>query len=178
MYRKTQQPRENCARLTLQTLDPEAVFSSSLFRGAVLYYLASATPVCAAASIRRFIRFLYTRPPRSCPHLMAEVGAKMQSEVQAEPLPGSAGSALPALCSVDRAVEEVHRVAKMRRWASKALNCHARGTWSRCGTRAGSRSGRPSTNCQGAINPFERRMRRQAWLRRSSMRSGRCRRRR
>jgi hypothetical protein len=59
--RATEQLRENCARSTLQTLDQEAAFSSSLFTGPFLYYLASAIPA-AAASIRRFIKFLYTRP--------------------------------------------------------------------------------------------------------------------
>ena len=46
--------------------------------------------------------------------------------------------------SVDEAVKEVHRVAKM---GLRASSCRARGTWSRCGTRAGSRSGRRSTKC-------------------------------
>jgi hypothetical protein len=64
--RAAEQLRENCARSTLQTLDLEAAFSSSLFTGPFLYYLASATPA-AAASVRRFIKFLYTRPIPTAP---------------------------------------------------------------------------------------------------------------
>ena len=59
MHRATQQPRENCPISTLQTLDLEAAFSSSLCTGPFLYYFASATPAAAAASVRRFIKFLY-----------------------------------------------------------------------------------------------------------------------
>jgi hypothetical protein len=65
--RAAEQLRENCARSTLQTLDLEAAFSSSLFTGPFLYYFASATPAAAAASVRRFIKFLYTRPIPTAP---------------------------------------------------------------------------------------------------------------
>ena len=64
--RAAQQLRENCARSTLQTLDLEAAFGS-LFTGPLLYYLASTTPAAAAASVRRFIKFLYTRPIPTAP---------------------------------------------------------------------------------------------------------------
>jgi hypothetical protein len=67
MHRATQQPRENRARSTLQTLDLKAAFSSSLFTWPFLYYLASATPAAAAASVRRFIKFSYTRPIPTAP---------------------------------------------------------------------------------------------------------------
>ena len=62
MHRATEQPRGDCARSMVQTLDLEAAFSSSLFTGPFLYDLASATPAAAAASVHRFIKFLYTRP--------------------------------------------------------------------------------------------------------------------
>ena len=66
--RGEEQLRENCARSTLQTLDLETAFSSSLFAGPFLYYLANATPAAAAAaSVRRFIKFLYTRPIPTAP---------------------------------------------------------------------------------------------------------------
>jgi hypothetical protein len=76
---------ENCARSTLQTLDPEAAFSSSLFTGPLLYYIASAIPAAAAARVRRFIKIPYTRPiatTRSCPHLMTGSGAQTPSDKQ------------------------------------------------------------------------------------------------
>jgi hypothetical protein len=65
--RAAEQLGENCARPTLQTLDLEAAFSSSLCTGPFLYYLASATPAAAAASVRGFIKFLYTRPIPTAP---------------------------------------------------------------------------------------------------------------
>ena len=61
--RATEQPRENRARSTLQILDLEAAFSWPLCTGPFLYYLASATPA-AGASLRGFIKFLYTRSYR------------------------------------------------------------------------------------------------------------------
>ena len=42
MHLATERLRENCARSTLQTLDLEAAFSSSLFTRPFPYYLASA----------------------------------------------------------------------------------------------------------------------------------------
>jgi hypothetical protein len=77
--RAAEQLRKNCAKSTLQTLDLEAAFSSSLCTGPFLYYLASATPAAAAASVRRFLKFLHATDPdrtRSCPHLMAGIGAR------------------------------------------------------------------------------------------------------
>jgi len=54
MHPATEQLRENCARSTLQTLDLEPAFSSSLFTRPFPYYLASAAFAAPAASVRRF----------------------------------------------------------------------------------------------------------------------------
>ena len=78
--RAAEQLRENRARSTLQTLDLEAAFGSSLFTGSFLYDLPDATPAAAAASVSSVHQIpIHASDPdrtRSRPHLMAGNGAE------------------------------------------------------------------------------------------------------